>query len=74
MTPNPAFLTNRLHTFLATGCRRVGELIQDPGEDLEVCLVPSAEVDELVRSGEIHHALVLAAFLFRKLHEEAADR
>jgi len=64
MTPNPAIFTNRCHTYLATGCRRVGPLQQDPGEDIEVVLVPAREVDELVRKGEIDHALVLAALAF----------
>ncbi|MGE3173392.1 MAG: NUDIX hydrolase [Planctomycetota bacterium] len=61
MTPNPAIFTNRCFAFLATGCRRVGDLLQDPGEDLEVVLVPAAEVDALIRSGAIDHSLVLAA-------------
>jgi hypothetical protein len=33
----------------------------DPGEDIEVVLVPLAEVDALITSGAIDHALVLAA-------------
>ena len=61
MTPNPAIFTNRCHAFLATGCRKVGDLHMDPGEDIEVVLVPLAEVDALVTSGAIDHALVLAA-------------
>jgi 8-oxo-dGTP pyrophosphatase MutT (NUDIX family) len=61
MTPNPAIFTNRCHAFVATGCRRIGDLQQDPGEDIELILVPAARIDELVRSGVIDHALVLAA-------------
>lgn len=64
MTPNPALFTNRCHTFLATGCRRVGDLQQDAGEDIEVVVVPAAAIQDLVRSGAIHHALVLAALAF----------
>lgn len=64
MNPNPALFTNRCHVFLATGCTAVGGLQQDPGEDLEVVLVPLAEVPALVRSGAIDHALVLAALAF----------
>lgn len=64
MTPNPAIFTNRCHTFLATGCRLVGELQQDPGEDLEVVLVPAAGLDGMLCRGEFDHALVLAAFAF----------
>ena len=64
MTPNPAIFTNRCHTYLATGCRRVGELQQDPGEDIEVVLVPATQIDALVHRGDIDHALVLAALQF----------
>ena len=65
MTPNPALFTNVCHTYLATGCRRVGEPTMDPGEDLEVLVVPMAEAEDMVRNGEIDHALVLAALFFR---------
>lgn len=70
--PNPAILTNRCHTFLATGCRRVGDLEQDPGEDMELLAVPLAEVDTMVRRGEIDHALVLAALHFLRLGTSGA--
>ena len=65
--PNPAILTNRCHTFLATGCRRVGDLQQDAGEDMELLAVPLADVDAMVLRGEIDHALVLAALHFLRL-------
>jgi ADP-ribose pyrophosphatase len=64
MNPNPALFTNRLSTFLALGCKRVGDLAMDPGEDIEVVTVPVAELDGLIRRGEIDHALVLAAIAF----------
>jgi ADP-ribose pyrophosphatase len=71
MTPNPAMQTNRCHSFLATGCRRVGELAMDAGEDIEVVTVPVAAVDGLVARGEIDHAIVLAAFAFWRAHAAA---
>ena len=58
--PNPSMMTNRCHVFLATGCEHVGPLQQDPGEDLEVVTVPADQVDDLIRRGEIDHAIVLA--------------
>lgn len=64
MTPNPAMMTNRCFAYLATGCRRVGELQQDAGEDLEVLTVPAAELDGMLCRGEIDHAIVLAAIAF----------
>jgi 8-oxo-dGTP pyrophosphatase MutT (NUDIX family) len=62
VAPNPAFLRNRLHSFLAEGCVRVGDPMPDPGEDIEVELRPLAEIDALLAAGEITHALVAVAF------------
>ena len=64
MTPNPALFSNRCFTYLATGCRRAGELQMDPGEDIEVVTIPVRELDAAILRGEIDHALVLAAFAF----------
>lgn len=60
-SPNPAILDNRLHTFLALGARRVGPPRLDGSEEIDVSVVKEAEVDELVRTGRIDHALVLVA-------------
>ena len=38
--PNPAIQANRCSTYLARGCRPVGDLLPDEGEDLAVELVP----------------------------------
>lgn len=59
--PNPALMGNRCHTFLARGARRVGEPRSDGTEETEVVLVPRAALADLVRSGAITHALVIAA-------------
>ena len=68
MNPNPALFTNRCSVFLATGCQRVADLAMDPGEDIEVVTVPVAELDGMIRRGEIDHALVLAAIAFWRAH------
>jgi 8-oxo-dGTP pyrophosphatase MutT (NUDIX family) len=60
--PNPAFLTNRCHTFVAKAVSRVKEQNQDEKEDIEVVVRPLEQIPELIRDGEITHALVLAAF------------
>ncbi|HEX7615086.1 MAG TPA: NUDIX hydrolase [Thermoanaerobaculia bacterium] len=62
--PNPAFQSNLCTTYLARGCRRVGDLIPDAGEDLAVVLVPLARIPDLIRAGRITHSLVIAAFHF----------
>jgi len=60
MNPNPALMSNRCYAFVATGCRPVGELQQDLGEDIEVVTVPLRELDAMLSRGEVDHAIVLA--------------
>jgi 8-oxo-dGTP pyrophosphatase MutT (NUDIX family) len=62
VTPNPAILANRCATFLATGLELVGAPQDGIDEELTVELVPLEDVPGRVRGGEIHHALVVAAF------------
>jgi 8-oxo-dGTP pyrophosphatase MutT (NUDIX family) len=68
--PNPAFLNNRLFTFLAEDAVYEGEQEQDSEEDIHVELMPEAAVEQLISGGELDHALVVVAFyklaLFRK--------
>jgi 8-oxo-dGTP pyrophosphatase MutT (NUDIX family) len=62
--PNPAIQNNRCHFFLALDCVPVAALDLDPAEELRVWAVPWAEVEAMLRSGRLDHALVLVA-LFR---------
>lgn len=59
--PNPALQTNRMHTYLAKNCRRTGEPELDPFEDLEVKLMPRAEIYKKLETGEIEHSLIAAS-------------
>lgn len=68
-TPNPATQTNRCHTYLALDCRAEAELELDAAEELQVWACPWVEWRDLMRRGEIHHALVLAAFQWLTLWE-----
>ncbi len=67
VNPNPAIQANRCSTYLAKGCRVVGDLIPDEGEDLAVELVPLRRIPDLIRRGRITHSLVIAAFHFLSL-------
>lgn len=63
--PNPAFITNRLTTWLATDLEPVNrerELFGVDGEEIVCEEVPLGSVSELIRGAEITHALVVAAF------------
>lgn len=59
---NPAFQNNYQHCFVAEGCRRTGSPRLDPFEQIDVVLVPLANVPDLIRAGQMSHALVVIAF------------
>ncbi len=59
--PNPAFLSNRCWTYLALGCRDVGQIDPDPSEEIEVSLAPLNDFGRLIDEGRITHSLVIAA-------------
>ena len=60
--PNPAFMSNRCGTWLATDLTWVEEPRGDGNEEIRVESVPLATIPELISRGEISHALVVAAF------------
>jgi len=55
---NPAIQTNRVHLFVALGCYVNPERqhFPDPDERIEVVAVDVAELDTLVRTGQVDHA------------------
>ncbi|SMO69335.1 NUDIX hydrolase [Gracilimonas mengyeensis] len=61
VSSNPAFLTNQTHMYLAKGCRKIQEQELDGNERINVHLMPMDEFLELVKSGTVHHSLVVAA-------------
>jgi 8-oxo-dGTP pyrophosphatase MutT (NUDIX family) len=64
VSSNPAILTNRTFSFLTRDARRIAEPAPDEHEDLVVELYPAAEIPELLRNGEMHHALSVCALSF----------
>jgi 8-oxo-dGTP pyrophosphatase MutT (NUDIX family) len=71
VNPNPALFANRLHSFFAADAELV-QAVQNTGTEFtEAVLVPVRELEGLLLSGEIDHALV-AATLWRYLRLYAA--
>jgi 8-oxo-dGTP pyrophosphatase MutT (NUDIX family) len=62
VTPNPAILNNVCTTLLVRNAERTREPELDTMEEIAVRLEPVENVADLIRSGEIDHALVVAAF------------
>lgn len=60
--PNPAFLNNRCHSFLARGVTPEAEIALEESEEIEVVLSPLQEVENLIKKGAIRHSLVICAF------------
>jgi ADP-ribose pyrophosphatase len=67
VSPNPAIQGNRSFTFLAEGCRLAGKSQPDSFEKIEVLLRPLEDIPKLIRSGEISHSLIVAAFALLQL-------
>jgi 8-oxo-dGTP pyrophosphatase MutT (NUDIX family) len=59
--PNPAFLDNLCHHWLAEGVRRTHDLELDSGEDIVVVELELDEVRARIAAGEIRHSLVVTA-------------
>lgn len=57
--PNPAIMTNTCHFFLALGCTPVSvrKHLPDPDERITIKIVSVDELDQLVRTRQINHAL-----------------
>ena len=70
VNPNPALFGNRVHTFLATGCERVAEVMNEGAEETHVELVARHALRDRVRAGDVDHALVIAGLY---LWEIASD-
>ena len=65
---NPASQTNRVHTVLITGCRRVAEPRPEASESFEVEEADAAAVLEDVRAGRMDHPYMVAAVAHLQLH------
>ncbi|MCL4868051.1 MAG: NUDIX hydrolase [Anaerolineae bacterium] len=59
---NPAILDNHTHTYLAHQAHCVAPQQLDGTEEITIELIPLTEIPEMIRSGRITHALVVAAF------------
>jgi ADP-ribose pyrophosphatase len=67
LSPNPAFMTNSFHAFVAEGCMPLRPQALDEDEEIEVLLVPEAQAIDLIGAEDNGHALMTAAlFLYMR--------
>jgi 8-oxo-dGTP pyrophosphatase MutT (NUDIX family) len=62
--PNPAIQNNWLHIFIARDCVLAQAPQPESAEQIDVRLVALEDVPNLIASGAIDHALVVAAFYY----------
>lgn len=63
-SPNPAMQNNRMHTYVAFGCKKMQEPDPDPFEDLRVVTATVPEVMQMIFEGKIDHTIVVASLLY----------
>ncbi|HEY3806352.1 MAG TPA: NUDIX hydrolase [Kofleriaceae bacterium] len=76
VSPNPAIMTNRLHSFLALDAVQTQAQHLEGSEVIDVELATLADCHAAIRDGRIDHALVIVAFAhlaFRQLHASASN-
>jgi 8-oxo-dGTP pyrophosphatase MutT (NUDIX family) len=67
LSPNPAFMTNSFHAFVAEGCSLTRAQALDEREEIEVFLVPELEAIDLIGAADNGHALMTATlFLYMR--------
>ncbi|HNS39718.1 MAG: NUDIX hydrolase [Anaerolineae bacterium] len=69
VAPNPAFLDNRCHSYLARDARHVTGMKLDGAEDIAFTEIPLAEIPDLISNGTITHSLTIDAFYFLELYQ-----
>jgi len=73
--PNPAIQPNYCYSFVARDVHKVTRRRKlDSTEEIEVVTVPLAEIKNLIVSGAITHALVIAAFSFFHVYKPPRPR
>ena len=67
--PNPAIQNNTIFHYLALDCEKTQKTNFDEHESVITKLVPVSEIENLIASGEITHALAIAGFYYFSLYQ-----
>ena len=73
LIPNPALNNAHCHVVLAEHCRPTGEIELDALEQIEVLLRPLDEIGQMICSGQLCHALVIAALSLMDCDDQAPN-
>lgn len=61
--PNPALLSNKMHTYIAWDAEKTKDQELDPFEDIEFFEVTLEELRNLIDTRQINHSIILGSFL-----------
>jgi 8-oxo-dGTP pyrophosphatase MutT (NUDIX family) len=64
ITPNPALLSMRITTILVQNAQPIATQHLDPDEEVSIELIPANQILNLIQSGAIDHAAVVAGLLW----------
>ena len=67
LLPNPALNTASYHVAVAAGCKPEFDQQPEPYEDITVELRHVSEIPQMIKSGELKHALCIAALAISNL-------
>jgi 8-oxo-dGTP pyrophosphatase MutT (NUDIX family) len=73
LSPNPAFMTNTFHAFIAEGCYLDSTQHLDAHEEIEVVLVPERDAVDMIGGEEYGHALMTATLFFYMRYRGYSD-
>ncbi len=73
LSPNPAFMTNTFHAFVAEGCVLERAQCLDEHEEIEVLLVPEREAIDMIGAEDMGHALMTATLFFYERYRGKLD-
>ena len=68
VAPNPALFNNVCHTFLATNAVQKYDIAPDGTEELEMSLHTLSEINPMIETGKITHALTINAIYWYEKH------
>ncbi|MCE5257318.1 MAG: NUDIX hydrolase [Spirochaetaceae bacterium] len=73
LSPNPAFMTNTFHAFIAESCYLDSCQKLDVHEEIEVLLVPERDAIDMIGGEEYGHALMTATLFFYMRYRGYSD-
>ncbi len=74
IAPNPAFMTNRVYTYLAVAPRWVGEQKLDEDERVHPVEIPCSLVDSSMGSGDYDNGIIMIAWSFYQRYLQEQER